>query len=269
MAAERCLSDWGGDRNDIDLVLFAGMSRTGHVSEPAIATFIAGELQINDWIESGSDRKTLAFDIYNGAVGFLNACEVASRMIQSGDYQRALITASEFEVNIHFPEIKLGFVEAGSAVLMEMAAEGRTGFGSFAWHYATEHLEARTILGRYRHGRPLYDPQYRSDLEDLYLESIQPAVRELLAQEGLTIDQIALVLPPQFSSAFNARLAAAIGIPLPKVVDLGQQGLDLFTSAVPFALEHIQRERIAQPGEIGLVVQVGSGLQVGCATYYF
>jgi 3-oxoacyl-[acyl-carrier-protein] synthase III len=269
-AAEECLKRWGRDRNEIGLLLYTGMTHSEYISEPAIATFVAGELKINDCIESGHDRKTLAFDIYNTSMAFLNACEVACGMIQAGKYRVAMVTTSEVEMQArHFPSHPLGLAEAGSAIILEAASDARRGFGSFVYRYATNHRHARTITGRYRDGKPFFDVQIRPDLEDRYLELVQPAVDELLAREGLTLSQVRVLLPSQFSSAFNARLARALGIPFDRMVDLGAEKLDYFGNSLPFSLRYAVEKLRVQPGDVGLIVNVASGVQVGCASYYF
>jgi 3-oxoacyl-[acyl-carrier-protein] synthase III len=269
-AAEECLRAWGRDRNDIGLLIFAGMTRTEYISEPAIATFVAGELKINDCIQSGHDRKTLAFDVYNTSLAFLNACQAASLMIRAGRCRTAMVVTSEVEMNVeHFPEQPLGIVQAGSAVILETTGDSRQGFGSFVYRYATEHQQARTLLGRYRDGRPFCDLQVDPRLQEYYLELVPSAVEELLGQEGLTIGDIRILLPSQFSSEFNAQLADRLGIPREKLVDLGGQRLDYLTNSLPFSLRRAREQGRLEPGDVGLIVHVASGIQVGCATYYF
>ena len=63
-------------------------------------------------------------------------------------------------------------------------------------------------------------------------------------------------------------LAACIGIPSSRFVDVAADA-DLFTSSLPYALEHAWRHTRVSSGDVGLIVSVGSGLQVGCATYRF
>jgi hypothetical protein len=43
---------------------------------------------------------------------------------------------------------------------------------------------------------------------------------------------------------------------------------DLFTSSLPYALEHVREQHLVEPGDIGLIINAGSGIQVGCAIYY-
>ena len=46
-------------------------------------------------------------------------------------------------------------------------------------------------------------------------------------------------------------------------------GKDLYTSSAAYALRHaLERKRVG-PGDVGLIMGVGSGVQVGCAIYYF
>jgi 3-oxoacyl-[acyl-carrier-protein] synthase III len=52
-----------------------------------------------------------------------------------------------------------------------------------------------------------------------------------------------------------------------KFVDVARK--DLFTSSLPYALEHIREQNLVEPGDIGLIIAIGSGIQVGCCIYHF
>ena len=58
-------------------------------------------------------------------------------------------------------------------------------------------------------------------------------------------------------------------MPIEIFVELVSEGKDLFTSSLPCSLHEIETRDLAKPGDIGLVINVGAGLQVGCATYCF
>jgi 3-oxoacyl-[acyl-carrier-protein] synthase III len=90
-----------------------------------------------------------------------------------------------------------------------------------------------------------------------------------LDAEGLDISEIKVVLPPQFSSEFNRSLGDVLGLDPGVIIDVEHEGKDLFTSALPYALQHAQRHDLVQPGDIGLIINVASGIQVGCAIYHF
>jgi 3-oxoacyl-[acyl-carrier-protein] synthase III len=118
-------------------------------------------------------------------------------------------------------------------------------------------------------GKPCCFLEVDPQLHDHYLECIPSTVDELLELEGLDRSQIAVVLPSQFSSAFNARLADVLKVGKDKVIDLPHGELDLYGSSVPYGLQHVRDKGLVQPGDIGLLVNVGAGIQVGCATYCF
>ncbi|MFP6694983.1 MAG: 3-oxoacyl-[acyl-carrier-protein] synthase III C-terminal domain-containing protein, partial [Pirellulales bacterium] len=78
-----------------------------------------------------------------------------------------------------------------------------------------------------------------------------------------------VLMPPQFSTEFNMYLAKELGIVADKVVDLPHERGDLFTSSVVYGMQAAAEKGLAKKGDVGLIITVGSGIQVGCATYYF
>ena len=268
-AAERCLEKSQYDRGDIELLLFAGMTRTDYICEPAIATLLAGQLQMNHQIASETDRKTLAFDVYSGALGPLYACQAAVRMIESGQVRTAMIVSSEVELNReHFPGQLLGLQETASAILLDRGPEPGQGFGDFRFNYHLEHLDAQRLRVVYRDGKPFNDSSQVADLEERLLSVIPTAVHELLHRQGRDLSTIKAVLPPLIRPGFTRRLADALRIPGDLLVDGGGQHADLFTSSLAYSLDELQSRGLLQKGDTSLIVNVGAGLQVGCATYH-
>ncbi len=93
-----------------------------------------------------------------------------------------------------------------------------------------------------------------------------------MALEGLDPADIAVVFPPYLSPAALDELAASIGIPRSRFVDLASDNelvADPFTSSLPYGLEQARQHGLVRPGDIALIVTVGSGIQVGCTTYRF
>lgn len=269
VAAENCLTMSSYSHNDIDLLIFSGIYRDEFLCEPAVAALVAGEMDINGAIETPQDKKTFAFDVFNGAIGTLNACHAAIGMMLGGKVGNALVVASEVENNRETaPEEVLGIEETGSALMLDESPDGRTGFGNFVFKYFTGYVDAQISHSLIRDGVTLMHSIRDPHLEDYYLQCIQEAVRELLDLEGLDMSRISVVLPPQISSAFVARLADALGVCKEKVVDV-QAEHDLFTSSLAYSFQQVFEQQQAKPGDIGLVISVGSGIQVGCATYYF
>jgi 3-oxoacyl-[acyl-carrier-protein] synthase III len=76
------------------------------------------------------------------------------------------------------------------------------------------------------------------------------------------------VIPPFLSAGDRTELATRIGIDSRRFVEF-QGEADPFTSSVPLGLQQAWRHGLVKPGDIGLIITVGSGLQVGCTTYRF
>jgi 3-oxoacyl-[acyl-carrier-protein] synthase III len=269
-AATDCLDRSSFDRGDLGLLIHAGVYRSEYVTEPAIAALLAGNLDINAALSDTDDRRTLAFDVFNGAVGFLNACHVAAEMIRAGRVDAAMVVTSEVENNaVTWPEQLLGIEETGSAVILARTASPPAGFGPFLFRSFTNHAGALNTHCINRDSTTCLVVDRDPNLESYYLDGIVATVAELLEAEGLEIGRIGRVLPPQISPEFITSLSAALGVPRERFVDVTGGRRDLFTSSVPFAFRAVAEQGLAVPGDIGLVVTVGSGIQVGCALYYF
>jgi 3-oxoacyl-[acyl-carrier-protein] synthase III len=268
-AAEECLARSKYDRSDIELLLFAGVYRDEFICEPAIASMLAGALQMNDSPEAAAKKKTFACDVFNGALGQLNACHLAMQMIRAGTVRRALVAASEVENNARArPDHLLGLKETGSALILDGEGDGRTGLSEVLFRYAPERAGDLKCHLTSIDGKVCLQAEKSADLHEHLLECITPAVDELLKREGVDRSAIKAVFAPQIGDSLTA-LAARLEIDRQRFVDVTEEGKDPFTSALPCALRAALDSGMVKPGDIGLIIGAGSGLQVGCALYYF
>ena len=272
-AAESCLRESSYNRNEIELIIHAGVYREGFISEPALAAIIMGELKINDTEES--QRRTLAFDVFNGAIGFLNACHVGIQLIKTKKFKTALVVTSEIENNANNStgsggdrvDHLRGLQETGSALILHQGI-GNSGFGSFVFRYFDQHIDSFISYVHAENGGARLKLEKQGDFNSFCLKCIPEAVYDLLELEGLDLSEINLIVPPQISPKFISQLSDVMGVSLDRFVNV-TRGPDLFTSSLPYAMQHVKRNYLAQPGDIGLIISVGTGIQVGCATYYF
>ncbi len=269
-AAVDCFSRSKYRREDVDLLMFAGVYRSEFLSEPAVAALAAGELEINADIPTPEGPKTLAFDVVNGGVGFLNACHIAAGLIRSGKRQVALVTASEVENNRPGgPGERTGIMETGSAVILEAAPDGDTGFGAFLFRSFPEHALRLGASTEMVDGQLVLNVERDPELADIYRDCIALAVRELLAREGLSMADLRVILPSQVAPGFVAALAAELEVDPARCVDIAVDGNDLLSSSVVYSMQHALDRGMVKAGDLGLVIAVGSGIQVGCALYRF
>jgi len=267
-AATACLDQSGIDPTALDLILYAGVYRDEYIAEPAIAALVAGELGINEDIESPDSPKTFTFDVLNGAVGFLNACHVATQMIGAGKAEHAMVVASEIENNsVDGDHALYGLGETGSAVMLGRAGDTE-GFGRFVFHHHPEYGEALATYFQHREGQSWLQVDRDPNLATHYLDCVPAAVEELLKLEEIDCSEVAAVFPPYLTDADRTELAARLNIPSSRFVDLGAEA-DPFSSCLPYGLQQARRQGLVKPGDVGLIVTVGSGVQVGCATYRF
>jgi amino acid adenylation domain-containing protein len=267
-AAKACLDASGVAPSQVGLLIHAGVYRDEFISEPAIAAFIAGDIGANEDIQGADGAKTLAFDVLNGGVGFLNACQVATQMIGGGKVDHAMVVVAETENNTaESGDPLLGVDQTGSAVLLS-GGDDSVGFGRFVFHHDPEHADALTTYTRQAQGHTWLHIDREPKLTTHYLDCIPAAVDELLKVEGLDRSDISAVIPPFLSAGDRTELATRIGIDSRRFVEF-QGEADPFTSSVPLGLQQAWRHGLVKPGDIGLIITVGSGLQVGCTTYRF
>ena len=263
-----CLAASSHARDEIDVLIHAGVYRTECLIEPAMAATIAGDLGINDVFEPGAARRTLAFDVFNGGVGFLDACHVAAQLIRAGSHRTALVIASEID-DPRLGEPR-GLAEAASAVILDAAEAGSgAGFGGFAFHRFPGHAGALTASIDWEAGAVRLRVARDAELEATLADCARAAVGDLLAAEAIERSRLAVVLPPQTSPAFVARLAGALEVPAARCADVSDGAGDLFTSSIGYALQDVLTRKLVAPGDVGLMVTAGAGLAIGCAIYYF
>ena len=269
-AAKNCLLKSSYESAEIGLLIYCGVYRSEYLLEPAYASLLAGELNMNATSPATGSQTTLAFDIFNGSMGFLNSCYVAQQMLAAGNCEKAMIVAAESENNTGlFPNEIVGFRETASALILDSNPMTDTGFSRFLFRYHVESINAYSANYKTGHSKPHLHVVKDDNLEALYIEYILPAVQELLQLEGLDLSRINKIFPPQISSGFITKLSQKLYLPRDRFIDVAGDGTDLFSSSLPYAFEHASEQGLVEPGDIGLMIAVGSGIQIGCALYYF
>ena len=269
IALERCLAQSSHLREDIALLIYTGVHRNDFLGEPAIAAMIANRAKLNEAGVAENGKRTFAFDIFNGSIGFLQACYASIGFLSSGAYPLAMVVASEIENNRGIPGKQLlGIAEVGSALILEPTRDAAIGFGQFVFRSFDEYFDTFSSWLVQSGGKTSLAFARNEDLEAAYLACIQPTLQELLLKEGLRSEDIKVVLPPQISQTFVRRLRDAMRWAHAEFVDLAPDD-NLYSSTLPYTLQHVRQQGLVQKGDVGIIVNVGAGIQVGCATYYF
>lgn len=264
-AAQRALAATTAADPHPGLLIYSGVYREAFISEPALATMVAKEMGIRGSHLEEELRPFLAFDVMNGPPGVLMACQVAGRMLLSRKGV-AVVATSEFNETPVDGQPPLGLASTGSALVLERSA-GDAGFRSF---YVDHHAEYLDWYHAYAYTDESGPPRLRVDRDERLAEQLPAAVAAsvtaMLRCEGLTLDDFAVIFPPQVEPEFLSRLAAALGVEQSRFVTCG--GGNLFTAAPASGWQAVQEWEIV-PGSLGLFVAAGAGIDVACASYVF
>jgi 3-oxoacyl-(acyl-carrier-protein) synthase III len=269
-AAENCFTRSKYSKHDIDILMYTGVHREDFVCEPALATLIAGRLDINSDTTTTINNKTFAFDIMNSSISFLNACHAACAMINSGKYRHVMTIASEVENNlVDEGRTTLGLVETGSAAILDLApADDETGFLSFNFQYFTDYVDMYYSCAGQENRSTFLNIRKNPCLHDYYINCIDKAVTQYLEKENFSKNMIKAVFPPQISQEFVERLKKILGF-APDAMVLVAKNNDYYTSSTVYSMQAALDRNQVKKGDIGLIINVGAGIQVACALYQF
>ncbi len=267
-AAKACLVNSSYRVNEIGLLMYSGVYRNEYLLEPAYATLLAGALDMN--ATEAANQQTLAFDVFNGSIGFLNACFLAQQLIANGNCKTAMIATAETDNNraSFYPETT-GIRETASAFILDAHPTTGKGFSQFFFRYFTAAMEADTVYCDISNNQHVLRTEKDAALDDLYIDCIVSALDELQQQGTLDLSSVDVIFPPQISPGFIRRLSEQLDLPRVTFVDATSDEGDLFSSSIPYALNHAYAHRLVTTGNTGLFLAVGSGIQVGCAIYHF
>lgn len=264
-AGRQCLKTSRHRKEDVGLLVNAGVHRDHHICEPAMAVFIQHQLGINVEFQK---RSTLAFDLQNGGCGMLQAAQAVSALLQDGMLEAGLVVASEANSD-HHPDPCFAYPSSGAALLLDPSPCRGKGFGEFAFHTRDDSADAYTSLVSLaeKHGRIVF--KRRAELEDIYLSLAGTVVDDVLTRDGLRREEIDFVVPAQISAGFLCRLPAAIGFPGDRVINLSDRLPDTLSTSLFLAFKLAFDERPPVSGQKALLLAFGSGITVAAATYHF
>jgi amino acid adenylation domain-containing protein len=270
-AVHRALN--GANRNlaDVDWLIYTGIHRDEHISEPAFAVLLADALGRH--ADSPQDvRPFFAFDLLNGAVGFLQACYLAAQRIQTNAIDMAVVAAGEVEPNLnHLIGLAPG---AGAMVLCAVEDSTEVGFGEFVFRNDWGNITSRNATTHWHRSddRGPYDVWIETtvadDLYAQYIDLLVGAFDEILERERRSWDDVDWVLPPPFGPGFVERLIERVPRLRNKVVCFESANGDRLSTSVPFSFDALQNLNTTRR-EYGLIVSVGSGLQAAVASYHY
>ncbi len=261
IAAQRALDCADVPAAEIDLLIVATASPDTLV--PNIASKIQHTL--------GASRAA-ALDVNAACTGFVYCLEIASKMVQSGAYQHALVIGAErlsYYLDWTARESCVLFGDGAGAVVLS-ASEHKCGL--LAARLGCD-PEAREILAIPNFGtaRPRFGlPEGNFEMQFVGKEIFKRAVKGMggaaeavLADAGIDKSQLALVIPHQANLRIIETLCHRLEVPLDKAMINIQHYGNTSAATIPIALcEALEQNRI-KPGDFLLMAAFGAGLTWG------
>ena len=256
-AARKALEHAGVSASDIDLIVLA--TATPDQTFPSSATKVQATLGINDCI---------AFDVHAVCTGFLYALSVADSMLRGGNAKKALVIGSETFSRILDWEDRATCVlfGDGAGALVLGAEEGEQGILATKLHADGRHNDLLFVDG---------GPSTTGTVGKLRMKgrevfrhavvNLAEVLNEVLAEAGLTADDVDWVVPHQANARILDATAKKLGLPPQKVVVTVDQHANTSAASVPLAFDTAVKDGRIKRGDVVVLEAMGGGFTWGAA----
>ncbi len=259
-ASREALAAAGLDSRDLDLII-VGTSSADYPT-PSVASMIQGMLPA---------PRAAAFDLAAGCTGFVYALATAHQFIAAGTYDNVLVIGAEVTSRFVDWEDRGTCVlfgdGAGAAVVQ--ATDAPTGVLSFLLGSEGSEYDAVIVPGggsRHPFSQEVLDKrmQYiKMDGRRVFRFAAKvPAegARRVIEASGLSMDDIALIIPHQANLRIIQTLAKTLELPMEKFyVNVDRYG-NTSAASIPIALYEALEEGRIREGEDVLLLGFGTGL---------
>jgi 3-oxoacyl-[acyl-carrier-protein] synthase-3 len=258
-AAQQALAAAGLEPSDIGLIILA--TATPDNTFPASATKVQALIGAPDCI---------AFDVAAVCSGFLYAVSVADSMLRTGAAKHALVIGSETFSRILDWEDRTTCVlfgdGAGAVVLSAKDVDDDQGILATRLHAEGKYAGMLYVdggpstTGTVGHVRMQGREVFRHAVTNL-----ASVLGEVMADVGLSPDQIDWVVPHQANKRIIDATAKKLGLPSERVVLTVDQHANTSAASVPLALDLAVRDGRIKRGDLVVLEAMGGGFTWGAA----
>ncbi len=263
VAAKRALAAADLDPMEIDLILLGSLTNDSLC--PNTASLVQDAL---------GARNAASIDINSACTGFLYGLHIGTNMIKTGAHKKVLVIGGEFishYMNWSRRDVAVLFGDACGAVVIEATEEpvglisAKIGCEADA-KYAIQITNLGSAYSRLS-DEFLYI-NWNFEGQEVFkraVKSMAQACEDVLAEAGLGIDDISLVVPHQANKRILDALAKRVGLDEDKVfVNVHKYG-NTSAGTIPVALTESLEENRIKPGDYVLSASFGAGLTWGAA----
>ena len=268
LAGVKALADAGIDPDKVGLLVNTSVSRD--YLEPSTASIVSGNLGLPDTCQN--------FDVANACLAFINGMDIASRMIERGEIDYALIVDGE--------TADLAYEKTLERLTREDATEEQfrnelatLTLGSGAAAMVLARAELAPGAPRYRGGVTRAATEWNklcrgnldgmvTDTRTLLVEGIKlsqktfGAAKQALGWVAEELDQFVI---HQVSKVHTAAFTKAIGIDPKKVLTIFGEHGNIGPASVPIVLSKLREAGRLKKGDRVALLGIGSGLNCSMA----
>lgn len=269
-AAEMALEGAGMEADEIDCIVVATVSPDHFF--PGTGVFLQRKLDVPG---------IPCLDVRNQCTGFIYALSVADAWIRTGTYRRILLVGTE----VHSTGLRKStagrdtavlFGDGAGAVILGPAEEEGRGVIATRIHADGRHAEKLWLEAP----ASAYDPFISIDYIEAgityptmegrdvfkYATTLMPeAVREVLDDAGLSIDDVDLVIPHQANLRISQGVQKRLGLADGKVYSNIQRYGNTTAASIPIALHEALGEGLVSDGDLVCLTAFGSGFTWGAS----
>ncbi|MEO7187910.1 MAG: 3-oxoacyl-[acyl-carrier-protein] synthase III C-terminal domain-containing protein [Sphingomicrobium sp.] len=269
-AARQALDAAGVHPTDLDVIIGA----CGVMEQPIPGTSVL----IQQKLGLGSSGIP-AFDVNATCLSFLAALDVVAMGFASRRWSRALVVSSDIAsaaLDFSDPGASVIFGDGAAAAVIERCDEV-TGPSLLACRIETfgDGFELCELRAGGTRMRPhddlegfLAGSRFRMDGPGVYRAARKRAprlIQKLLADAGVTLDEIQLVIPHQASAHGLSYLHDVLGFTEERIVDVFHMCGNQIAASMPTALHEAVASKRLKRGDLALMIGTAAGISVGAA----
>jgi 3-oxoacyl-[acyl-carrier-protein] synthase-3 len=264
-ASLRAIENAKIDKSDIDFIIAATLSPDHYF--PGIGVMVQAKLGL---------APIGALDVRNQCSGFIYALSAADQYIRTGVYKKILLVAAEVQsTNLDYSDegrdMAVLFGDGAAALILEPNTrdDGRgilsTHLFADGRHVADLWLEKPSSLDKPCVTEDMVKAKKffpRMDGKNVFKnasEKMPEAVRIALQQNGLKVEDIALLIPHQANDRISQMVAHSLRLPVDKVMRNIHRYGNTTAASIPIALDEAIQEGRVRPGDIVVLTSFGSG----------
>lgn len=262
-ASMRALEKAGLEPKDIDFIIFATLSPD--YAFPGSGCVMQARLGVPG---------IGALDVRNQCSGFIYGLAVADAFIRAGQYDRILLVGAEVQsTGLDFSErgrhIAVLFGDGAGAVILEATEEDR-GVLSTHLHADGRHVKELWTENPGSRRIPRLYPEILTDGtcfpqmngREVFKHAVvkfPKAIHEALEANGLSLDDVDLIIPHQANLRITEAVAQRLGLGFDKVYSNIQRYGNTTAASIPIALDEAHEQGLIKDGSVVVLAAFGSG----------